>query len=329
MEYTPPTAYPAQLKVTDKQRTHAALLEEMLAEEGKPKNIKHSGRKRSGAGLRLFVSLLVLTGLMLSATLTGSASANDPLTGAVRVDSYFQDLPSGVILVAADFNPAYTAEMKLAASGILQDLLQGDNDLALVSTLPTGPILGEELLQAAAGETGLAQNDLSGRSVNLGYLAGGEVSLQEFALRPQFATRYGFAASLAGDQVWQQPVLAGVSNIQDFSLLLVFTDSPERGRAWVEQVLPMAGDVPLVMVASAQAAPLLQPYLNSGQIDVLVSGLAGGVTYRSFSQTESRGLQGFWNAYRIGVLLFIGIIALAVLLQSLVSSGPERDDDEA
>ena len=74
--------------------------------------------------------------------------------------------------------------------------------------------------------------------------------------------------------------MAGVDSLDDFGLVLVLTDSSTLGRTWIEQVSPSVGSVPIVMVSSAAAAPMLQPYYESKQIAGLVVGMADGTTYQ-------------------------------------------------
>jgi hypothetical protein len=48
--------------------------------------------------------------------------------------------------------------------------------------------------------------------------------------------------------------------------IIVITDSADSGRTWIEQVSHLIGPDRFVVVASAQAGPMLQPYHQSGQI---------------------------------------------------------------
>jgi hypothetical protein len=151
--------------------------------------------------------------------------------------------------------------------------------VVLVSTSLAGPVLGEELIMTS--NTG--GNVLTDRVTNLGFLAGGIISLKEFSLAPQAAARYGMDWVKTGQNAWQHPALEGIQHITDFSLVLVLTDSGDTGRMWIEQVQPSLGDVPMMMITTAQSAPILSPYLAGGQIDGLISGLARRPFLRIFS----------------------------------------------
>ncbi len=96
------------------------------------------------------------------------------------------------------------------------------------------------------------------------------------------------------------------------------------GRAWVEQVAPFFGETPLLMITSAQAAPLLQPYVASGQVDGLIAGLLGG-SYFAVPQEETYVSPGYWNAFYAGVRIAIVILVLGAILQGILSlvKGPK------
>lgn len=65
----------------------------------------------------------------------------------------------------------------------------------------------------------------------------------------------------------QSAPLQGVQSFQNFAAILVITDSADTGRASVEQAGPLRGSAPMVVVASSQAGPMLQPYYQFRQIN--------------------------------------------------------------
>lgn len=94
------------------------------------------------------------------------------------------------------------------------------------------------------------------------------------------------------------------------------TDSADTARVWIEQAGPMLGNTPMAMVISAQAEPMVRPYLDSGQIKGLVTGLAGGKAYEQSLQRPGLG-SIYWNAFSAGLCsaeLLIGIGGLLGIL---------------
>lgn len=316
-QYRKPPVYSIRLHISDKQRAHAAILEETLSEEGKPAEMHPERTGVPQLLVRLLIALLLIALLLFSGALNRTEPlGGEPSFGYVGFRSQVSALAEGgTVLVAFEYNPAYSAEMRLAAGGVLQQLLAGGAKIATISTVPTGPVLAEDLSGRAAESAGITAKDE--RLVNLGYLAGGVLSLQEFAAHPQETTRYQFDTAATGRRAWEQPPLQGIQALDDFSLAIVLTDSPEIGRAWVEQVAPSFGDTPLLMIASAQAAPLLQPYVASGQVDGMIAGLLGG-SY--FAVPGQPGVEaGYRNAFHMGVRAAIALIVLGILIQGIRS----------
>lgn len=194
--------------------------------------------------------------------------------------------------------------------------------MVVVSTVPSGPALAQTLLAEAAQRQ--AGYNLATSTVNLGYIPGGSISLLEFARQPQLAA----PVTLFGEPAWQNPILSNIQGLQDFAEIIVLTDSPENGRAWVEQVQPALGGVPLLMVASAQAAPMLQPYVQSGQINGMVSGLLGGLMYGQQSGLPNNPILNVFSSYQIGVLLAFGLVLAGGLISGIRAMFSRREKDE-
>jgi len=188
--------------------------------------------------------------------------------------------------------------------------------LALVSTQVTGPVLGADLLRSTAAELPAGSFNFDEQSANLGYLPGGIASLREFANHPRRAVRW--------PGMWDRPAVQQVNALTDFSAIIVLTDQVEGGRAWMEQVQPLFGESPFLLVSSAQAAPVLQAYVNEGQADGLVAGFTGGMAFAGLSGQTPVGLGGWWGSYRAGLFLAVVLIFLGVILQALIRLSTRR-----
>ena len=218
--------------------------------------------------------------------------------------------PGSPVLVAVDYEPGLSGEMRMASTSVIEHLMVRGVNITLVSTVPAGPVLGQELLTVVQQRK--PDYDLLERTVNLGYLAGGTTSLLEFSERPINAAPLDYQ----GFEVWNRPALRGIMTIKNYALVVVLTDSTETGRAWVEQVQPLLGTVPLTIVASAQAGPLLMPYYDSGQIKGLLSGFLGGAMYEQLSGRVNLA-NTFWNSYQTGYVAGI----LMLIVGGVISAG--------
>ncbi|MBN1371862.1 MAG: hypothetical protein JW987_07965 [Anaerolineaceae bacterium] len=319
--------YSVKLRVSERQRQYINLLDNVISLENQPQVLPALPSKAPQFILRLAIGILLIVGLLLPPLFDVQISSLPSVApeGMLELYNMVEGLPDGApVLLAVEYEPALSGEMKLASSAVIEHLMVKNAVLAVVSTSPTGPIMAEQLLD----DIHLRQPgyDLDNQMVNLSYLAGGTSSLLEFANRPRSAAPVALDTSVTGQLPWQRPALQGIYNLQDFALVIMLTDSAETGRAWVEQVQPMLGSTPLTMVTSAQAAPLLQPYLKSQQVDGLVSGLYGGAMYEKRSGRVSLPAgyyMGYQGAFLVGILvLFLGgIISMVMSMNRRAKKG--------
>jgi hypothetical protein len=219
------------------------------------------------------------------------------------------------VLLAFDYEPGLSGEMRYAANSVIEHLMVKNARLAIVSTVPTGPVLAEDLLAEVHNRR--PDYSLADRTVNLGYLPGGTTSLLEFAQNPRSAAPSAIDTPLTGTLAWDYPAVAGLGGLNDFALVIVITDSPETGRTWVEQVQPMLGSVPLAMVTSAQAGPMLQPYYASGQIQGMAVGLQGGALYEQKSGRVNLANR-FWGSYQTGMLAGVLLLIIGGIISGVL-----------
>ena len=285
-----PKAYSIKLQASEEQQAHATLLEQILAAETEPVPIASFSALTTSRGLRWFLAaalFVVLTiALFLPAPLFAMPVGVPPeINGAMQVS---QSIPEGApVLIAFDYEPARVAEMEAAAAPMF-NLLRQPN-LTFISTNQTGAILAERFISGT-----LADTDQNGFQVlNLGYLPGGQMGIRALAQNPEKTF----------------PQLKDIASLSQFMALIIITDSADSARTWIEQTSSTRGTMPVVIISSAQAAPMIQPYYDSQQISGLVSGLYGGAV----SEQNNGGIPGitrtYWDAYNLGMLLAMALIA--------------------
>lgn len=325
-----PPAYSGKLRVTAAQRAHADLLKSVVEEEGAirpvPRKPAFSPRHfwRWGVGLALVLAILW-------PALTGSQGSPLPAfpEEVAEANRLIAELPAGArVLLAFDYEPGLSGEMDAAASAVVDHLMLRGAYLALLSTSPTGPILAERFLSNTQASHGYLP-DL--QYANLGYLPGGPSGLASFAESPQRA----LPQTLAGSPAWPAPgqpglpALQGVGGIADFDLLVVLVDDPLAARAWIEQVQPRLqtaqGQTPLLMVASAQAEPLVRPFYQSSprQVQGLVTGVRGGAAYARLTGRGGLPVE-YWDAYSAGLLASAGMLLVGGLASAVFTLLPGR-----
>ncbi|MCE1254214.1 MAG: hypothetical protein LWX83_11785 [Anaerolineae bacterium] len=331
-EYHKPPIYSNKLHVSERQRVHASLLESIMADSGRQQVSTKKGKDRQWIP-RLVIGLLLL--LVTAAFLFAGGAQNNtsrdlPSIEAIRFANAVESLPEGSsVFLAVDYQPAYDGELHIAVSAVLQRLMEKNINIVLVSTQPGGPAIGEGLLIESwsnlnsANEQAAAAYSLKDKTANLGYLPGGITSLQDFALNPRLAAPAGYREVLnyvsSQPQVlpaWQSPILNKIITPANSSAILVATDSIELGRAWVEQVQPYNSATPMLLISSAQAAPLLRPYISDKQAQGMLSGMSEGLAYQEFLQQNNRH-GGFNTALYAAVGFSILLVIAGAVLNSL------------
>jgi hypothetical protein len=102
---------------------------------------------------------------------------------------------------------------------------------------------------------------------------------------------------------------------------MILTDNPDTARTWVEQIKPQLTKPVIWMAVSSQAVVLVRPYVRSGQIDGLISGVYGAASFEQIIQQPGAAAQ-IWNGYYTALILamimiiaggFVNFIGFSVL----------------
>jgi hypothetical protein len=308
-----PKAHSIKLDATEQQVAHAALLEQILAAETAPVPMRRGVALQSQRALRwaiAFILFIALGGVVFTGTQIFPLPVSVPneTIGAVQaIEAIPADAP---VLVVFDYQPSTVGEMEATSAPLLHHLLLLKHPkLALLSTSPTGSALAERFMTTALADRSYVRNI---QYVDLGYLPGGLAGVYAFAQNPMGALPLGADSTTP----WRSAVLSPVQRLSDFAAIIVLTDSLEAGRTWIEQSAGARGNSLLVVAASAQAGPMLLPYMDSGQISGLVSGLSGA----SGAEQANGGLPGYvrryWDGYSVGLYLAVTMIILGGLWNS-------------
>lgn len=307
-----PRAQSLTLDVSERNRAHAKLLNDVLAAETQPRPLTGMGLLGSQRSLRWVI------GLLLAAVVGGalfSGSRIFPLPTAVPNESHaaikaVEGLPTdATVLAVFDYEPATVGEMEATAAALMDHLLLLKHPrLAVVSTSPTGSVLADRFMSVVLADRSYARGT---QYVNLGYLPGGLAGVQAFARDPSAAVPLGASS----DRVWESSILLGTRRLSDFAAIIVITDSLESGRVWIEQTSGRRGSSLMILVSSAQAGPTLLPYYDAGQVDGLVAGLNGAAGPEIANNGFPGLVRRYWDAYSLGLYSAVVLISLGVLWQ--------------
>ena len=320
-----PKPHSMKLEASERQHAHAKLLENTLAAETQPLPLKGAGQLGSEHVLRWVISVLLVS-VIGGAVLSGSR--NFPLPASVPNESIaaihaIQSLaPDALVLAVFDYEPATVGEMEATAASLMDHLLLLKHPrLAVISTSPTGSALAERFLSGTLAERAYARGV---QYVNLGYLPGGLAGVQSFAQDPTATVPLGASS----DHVWDSGVLLGTRRLSDFAAIIVLTESLESGRVWIEQTTATRGSSLMILVASAQAGPMLLPYFSSGQADGLIVGLNGAAGAEIANSGFPGLVRRYWDAYSLGLYLAVLLITLGALWHFWVGLRERRIEAE-
>ncbi|MBI4364898.1 MAG: hypothetical protein HY568_05660 [Candidatus Latescibacteria bacterium] len=250
----------------------------------------------------LAVGLLVIVPLM-----TGFHLA--PVRPSERARGFYEAverIPEGsTVLLAGDYDPGTIAEnypMHLAAA---RHLMSRNLKIIAVALYPGGPPLSDLVLRIAAEEYHKRE---SYDYVNLGFKSGNEVVMSQMGS----SIPRTFPTDRRGVPVSQLPVMRGVENFQQIALLISVSAGYPGTKEWVQQVVSRY-HVPMVAGVTAVSAPEYYPYLQAGQLQGLLGGMAGAAEYETLVKhpglaTHGMDAQSLAHVF-IAIMILLGNLA--------------------
>ncbi len=321
--YTRPQTYANTLKITPEQENHLQRLQNIAGEARWEAQEPAQQKQRGNTLLKAVISFLLI-GVIVFAVITQKAPLVEPAMYSQSVVETFDIItaldPSQPVLIAADFDSSLYGELRWSSESLLQQLMIKNVPIAYLSTTQ----VGATLLQADL--TSLAKTNpdymLMDQTVNLGYLTGGTVGLQTLAADP----RSTIPLSTLMKPAWTDTPLQNVEKISDFSAVIVITENADTARYWIEQVKPSMGKTPLLVVISAQSAPMLQPYYDSGQVNGYIAGESGSTAFEKLAETNGSSTSHF-SAYQITLILLAILIFVGGMISLILRTpSPERSE---
>ena len=310
-----PHVHSIKLQISETNQANAVLIEQMIKTEGQARPIVRRSVITTQRILRIGIAVVLFLAVLWP-LVTGSPQASLPgfTPETYAANQLIEGLSAGApVLLAFDYQPGLSGEMDAAAAGVIDHLMVKGAYLAVISTASTGSAQAERLL-AMVNQAGQHNFTSPDQYTDLGFIPGGPTGLLSFALSP----RQVMPLALDGKSPWQGSPLQDVTAVKDFALTIVITDNPDDARAWVEQVGPALENKPLTMVISAQAEPMVRPYVQSNppQISGLVIGLSGGASFEDLNGRKGLG-QTYWNAFSLGLVAAV----LLILVGGLFTAG--------
>ncbi len=198
-------------------------------------------------------------------------------------------VPKGsTVLMSCDYDPASIPEMVPMTRTAFRHLMSRDCHVVVTCLWAGGAGLVDSIITEVARE-------FPGKTygvdwVNLGYKAGNEAVMVVLGQGISNA----FPRDYWGHDVKSLPMMSSVRDYSSFPLLVNISAGYPGTKEWVQQV---QGRFHLKMVAgvTAVSAPEYYPYLQSGQLQGLLGGMAGAAEYevaRGEKGSATRGMDG-------------------------------------
>lgn len=252
-----------------------------------------------------WVFLLILVAALMPFFLGGAGSFGAPAqwTGVEEAFDTINGLTlNSEVIVFWQVDPATAGELDLVALPVVSNLLERGARSIVITLQPTGLATARRLYaNAVAGLDNSAMiTVMQGWAGNGAYLTGGLSAL------PLIGQDLDSVAGVElGDSERRRLVVAIAPTADDI-------------QQWLEVVQPV-NKLPVVAVTGAAGGPVLQPYLQSGQLAGLVSGFDGAASYQSMradtlSDADARRLTLAVDAQNWGALaLLIVLVAGSVV----------------
>jgi hypothetical protein len=298
------------LDISDRDYSQTEILQKMVEEE----ESEEEGiiAKRISLPLIRWISAALLVLGVTVPSLLGFPSFNSPTRAPRELSPFLEivrNLPADMpVLIVFDYEPSHSAEMDAVAGALIENLMAQGQPMITLSTQPSGPLLADRMLR----RVGNVHDAKNGEDyLHLGYLSGGPTAIQLFAASPTESIVRGFKLpeEYEGQDAWDSPLLEPIQRFSDFSMVAVISSGTESARNWAEQVQPLMGNSPLVMVLSAGVEPIIRPYYETDtkQIDGILSGLPSAMIYESVNGLQADATQR-WNGYGSSVLIAVMIL---------------------
>jgi hypothetical protein len=283
-----PKIFSQKLEVTEEQQAGASLFEQIIAAETLPQPREEEKAVSPQRILRWALSGLFLIVLSL---VIGLGLQTMPILPSGELSSLVSTIPdASAVLVVVDYEPSFAGELEAAAGPLLDQLaLSRHSTFTFVAMSPNGSALVDRLMfnTGVSKPEGLGYQAGSGY-FNLGFLPGGSSGVLGFIADP-------------------------VDQFSRYEAVILMTDNAETGRVWIEQLEaagPGVSGKPLFLVSSAQSGPLLRPYVDSGQANILVNGLYDAARYELMNVSRPGTARAYWDAFGIGLMMAVIAIVL-------------------
>jgi hypothetical protein len=287
-----------ELDVSREEKLQADLFSSTVADEHTQRPLRERKLKKSSWALRFFAAVLLI-GILSLTLFRGLPIAwfDGASAGQGVILASFKNLPEGAsLMLVADYQAGFADEIHLIAEPVLREAFLTSSEIGIISTQPSGMLLSKRLLADLPIEA--------------------DVEIIDFGYYPSpILSAYAVGGLLEADQPWAGFPQALAGNLPSaIDGVFILGDSYDSARFWVEQLNVRLPDVPLYLLVTAQAGPMLAPYLESGQVAGLLAGIGEADVLAEGAFIAEGGLALYLkSAYQAGTLLMAVMIVIGAI----------------
>lgn len=212
--------------------------------------------------------------------------------------------PGTAVMFSSDWESSVAAECVPQTEALIRHMFNRNLRVVIMGQWPQGNASTDEITERIAQELG---KEYGKDWCNLGYKPGGAAVLSAMAEDIKAV----FPEDNRGNAYDSLEVCKGLSNIEDFGLITVISWGDPGHLTWVKMVQTPYG-VPMVAGVTAARAADTVPFVQSGQIGGLLSGLGGAAEYENLVDYPGKATAGM-GAQSVGHGLVLALVIIGNL----------------
>jgi hypothetical protein len=226
-----------------------------------------------------------------------------PISATPNVRAVYQGVETldkgQTILISFDFGPSTVTELGPMARAILHHCFSKELRVIAVTLLPEGQGITQSILEEVATEYDAKYGE---DFVFLGYKAGNEAVI----LNMGQDLRRAFDKDVRGNSLATMAATRSITSLRDIPYIIDLTSGYPGVEEWIQFGQERYG-FKLAAGVTAVMAPDAFPFLQSGQLEGLLGGLAGAAEYEHLIGREGQAVSGM-RPQSVGHVIIIGFI---------------------
>ncbi|MBT4112029.1 MAG: hypothetical protein HOE42_02560 [Candidatus Marinimicrobia bacterium] len=188
------------------------------------------------------------------------------------------------VLMSFDYGPSTKPEIHPMTLGVMRQLLRKDHQIYITCLWPDGLYMALDALDEINKEFDLVEYE---DYVLLGFRPGNEAIVKGLASD----LRKVYTVDAKGVMLADIPMMDGVNNLKDFQFIFTGSAGYPGTFEWVQYGGDPTG-VPLSSGTTSIQVNEVMPYVQSGQVRGILSGMPGAAEYEKLIGTPGIAIQG-------------------------------------